>query len=391
MAGMRTRDLLFVALLGILPGCTTFDDAVVRESASGAAVGRPEADPSAVGEEQTGSPEATRPDSSGDRKAAGAESHPQSDGAAAPPAARFTHVPAPEGCIDDVSAGDHVYSCDGLRVDVTIPPLASTCPAEGCGIIVELHGDTGTGPLIDAHLRLRARAAPRGYIVVAPTGPAIGTINRTTFAGSSWSPKEDEKVVAITKLFAQVFKADPKRIHVTGFSRGGFMTWRLACDHSTLFASVAPGAAGNANTFLTVNQIEPTCFTAGRFPSRPIPILTLIGKTDVPVPYASMIAIKDAALTRYGIPAAALSLVEDDGAFVHVKSTKEGAPTVEWFDHTYETSPTGAAASAKGHCVPGSTYDPNAAQYAYACNPTPASGFDWGAEVLAFFERTPLP
>jgi len=53
--------------------------------------------------------------------------------------------------------------------------------------------------------------------------------------------------------------------------------------------------------------------------------------------------------------------VQTTAQFVHMKTNEVGAPTVEWFDHKYETLPTGPAA--KGHCVPGSTYDPNAAQY----------------------------
>lgn len=368
--------------------CTTFDGAVARDDTrpSSMSDNNPPSGPSAA----PGGPEAPSPapllePSDGGRPQVDAAP----DGAVVAPG--FTYVPVPEGCINDVTPGDHVYTCEGLSVAATIPPLAATCPSAGCGVIVELHGDTGTGPLIDAHLRLRARAAPRGYIVVAPTGPAIGTINGVAYPGSSWQPSQDAKVVAIAKLFAKVFNANPKRIHVTGFSRGGFMTWRLGCDYSTFFASVAPGGAGNANTFLTVNEIEPTCFTAGRVPIRPIPILELMGQTDVPVSYASMVAIKNAALAQYGIAQNQTVAAQSSAQFVQMKSTKAGAPAVEWFDHSYETLPSGPGGPAKGHCIPGSTYSPNAPQYAYACNPNPANGFDWGAEVLAFFERNPMP
>lgn len=307
------------------------------------------------------------------------------------PPVGFTGTATPEGCIQDVSAGAHTYTCEGLQVDATIPPLAATCPAAGCGVILELHGDTGTGPLIDAHLRLRDRASPKGYIVIAPTGPAIGKVNRTTYPGSYWSPDYDAKVVAITKLFAKVFKADPKRIHATGFSRGGHMTWRLACDHSTTFASVAPAASGNGSTWLLVNQPEATCFTPGRTPARPLPILTLMGKTDVPIPYSTMVSIKDAALAAYGISPGQVGTLAGNAQYARKQSTNTAAPTIEWFEHSYETLPGGPTASAKGHCVPGSTYSATAPQYAYGCNPNVPAAFDWGAEVLDFFERTPMP
>jgi poly(3-hydroxybutyrate) depolymerase len=264
--------------------------------------------------------------------------------------------------------------------------MTSVCPAAGCGLIVELHGDTGSGPLIDAHLNLRARAAPKGFIVIAPTGPAI---NVAGYPGSSWDPNQDAKVVAITKLFAKVFKVDPKRIHATGFSRGGMMTWRLGCDQSELFASIAPGAAGNASTWLKVNQIEPTCFTAGRAPTRKLPILFLLGRTDVPIPYNTMTSIRNAAMANYGIGQAEVTTITNTAQVLRQRTNKPGTPVIEWFDHTYQTSATGTAAAAKGHCVPGSTFSPTAAQYAYAC--AGPNAFDWGAEVLAFFERTARP
>src|SRR5690348_13309802 len=76
--------------------------------------------------------------------------------------------PMPSGCVTDVSSGDHTYSCSGLTVDARIPPA---CQAPGCGLILVLHGDTGTGLLMDAHIKMRELGAQHGYIVLAPTGP----------------------------------------------------------------------------------------------------------------------------------------------------------------------------------------------------------------------------
>jgi hypothetical protein len=50
-------------------------------------------------------------------------------------------------------------TCDGLRVDARIPPA---CVQRSCGLILELHGDTGTGLLEDAHTRLRDLGARDG-------------------------------------------------------------------------------------------------------------------------------------------------------------------------------------------------------------------------------------
>ena len=59
-------------------------------------------------------------------------------------------APAPQarGCITDVAPGAHTFTCEGLRTDVFVP---AACARAGCGQILELHGDTGTGLLIDAN------------------------------------------------------------------------------------------------------------------------------------------------------------------------------------------------------------------------------------------------
>src|SRR6267154_2704835 len=51
-----------------------------------------------------------------------------------------TMVPAPRGCLTDVTAGHHKFSaCDTIDYDVEIPPA---CASGGCGIIFDVHGLT---------------------------------------------------------------------------------------------------------------------------------------------------------------------------------------------------------------------------------------------------------
>jgi hypothetical protein len=59
--------------------------------------------------------------------------------------------PTPSGCITDVTPGDHTFTCEGFSTDVSIP---AACEQPGCGLITELHGDTGTGALMDANTNL---------------------------------------------------------------------------------------------------------------------------------------------------------------------------------------------------------------------------------------------
>lgn len=276
------------------------------------------------------------------------------------------------GCAIDTTPGDHTVTCGGLRVDLRIP---QTCPREGCGLILVLHGDTGTGLLEDAHVRLREQGARAGYVVVAPTGPAFGA----AAAGSTWSPANDATLMAIVGRLRTELSTDARRIHVTGFSRGGYTTWRLLCDHSDVFASAAPAAAG-------ATRAGP-CFGNGRFPSRKLPILMLMGRTDASVTVAVTSQIRDAAIAHYG--ATTEERVAGDDRFSHRRWTSADGALIEVFEHSYETAADGPWGFAKGHCFPGSVTDPYAPQYALPCRPPNA--FTWGDEVLRFFRAHPMP
>ena len=282
--------------------------------------------------------------------------------------------PTPSGCIDNVTAGDHVYTCDGLRVDASIP---AACLAPGCGLILQLHGDTGTGLYMDGHTNLRALGNQNGYVVIAPTGPPFGA----PYPGSTWTTAEDPKLLAMTRLFASVFRIDSKRIHLTGFSRGGFVTWRLLCDASDLFASVAPAAAGEGSGFGEV-----TCFSGGRAPKRQADILFLLGRTDMSVPYPTMKSIRDGAISNYG--GTNMQVLTGDASYTHNRWTNAQGVVIETFDHAYETVSDGPFADARGHCFPGSKSNPYAAQYAVPCKLPNA--FTWGDEVMKFFQAHPM-
>lgn len=282
--------------------------------------------------------------------------------------------PTPAGCITDVSAGDHTFTCDGLQVDMRVP---AACEAPGCGLILELHGDTGTGLLMDAHLAMRDLGDQYGYVVLAPTGPALGSM-----PGSTWTPDDDATLVDMLGQFAAVFRVDARRIHVTGFSRGGLVTWRLLCDHADLFASAAPGGAGDGAAFG-----EATCFSQGRAPTRPIPILLLMGRTDAEVAYSSMTAIRDAAIAAYA--ATGPQIVAQDADYTHDRWSSPAGALFETFDHAYQTVADGPWGFALGHCIAGSTSDPYAPQYAIPCQLPNA--FVWGQEVMRFFMAHPMP
>jgi polyhydroxybutyrate depolymerase len=292
--------------------------------------------------------------------------------------------PTPSGCITDVTPGDHTFMCEGLATDVSIPPA---CVKPGCGLITEIHGDTGSGALMDANTNLKALGKARGFVVVAPSGPPW-----PGGPGSTWHPSDDETVIKIIEKVAAVFRTDPKKNHLTGFSRGGFVTWRLLCKHADLFASIAPATAGSSNgssngfTCNGVNEVScPFDGSPNGKPSVEVPILFLMGRTDTPVPFGCTSRIREQAIAAWAL--GNKSTADGDANYTHFRWTNAKGTVLETFEHSYETEPTGPFGDAKGHCFPGSKMDPFAPQYSVPCKPPNA--FTWGEQVISFFEAHP--
>jgi polyhydroxybutyrate depolymerase len=93
--------------------------------------------------------------------------------------------------------------------------------------------------------------------------------------GDAWTNSVDD--VQFTKdllaLIEGQYCIDPKRIYATGFSNGGFMSHRLACEMADTFAAVAPVSG--------VLGIPPDKCN----PSRAVPVLHFHGTADPIVPY----------------------------------------------------------------------------------------------------------
>jgi hypothetical protein len=108
----------------------------------------------------------------------------------------------------------------------------------------------------------------------------------------------------------------------------------------------------------------------------------MMGRTDASVGYQTMVGIRDAAIANYIVTGP--TVIASDASYSH---NQWGV--IETFDHAYETVSPGPFASAKGHCIAGSTSDPQAPQYAIPCKLPNA--FVWGEEVMKFFIAHPMP
>lgn len=178
-----------------------------------------------------------------------------------------------------LTPGDHSFTLvfDGLtrRYDVHVPPGGGG--RTPMPVVVYFH------PLLTDKDYLqgvgtRELADHEGFIAVYPEG-----INTSWNAGTCCGPSNGaggetpvDDVAFVRALVAAVAHdgcVDAKRIYATGFSNGGFLAHRLACEADDLFAAVAPVSS--------VNGLDADAC----HPSRPMPVFAINGTDDKLVPY----------------------------------------------------------------------------------------------------------
>ncbi len=140
-------------------------------------------------------------------------------------------------------------------------------------LVLNFHGFTNTADLQQQWTGMDAAATREGYIVVYPQG--IGNSwNAGACCGDAVTNNVNDVGFAreLVTWVAARYCVDLKRVYATGFSNGGFLSHRLACEAADVFAAVAPISALNG---------MPTCT-----PSRPVPVLMSNGTADSIVPIA---------------------------------------------------------------------------------------------------------
>ena len=273
--------------------------------------------------------------------------------------------PEAMGCVDDVSAGHHVYDCQGIVWDAEVPAQCHDAP---CGLILDVHGYSMSGPMEDANTDLQEQGREHGYVVLQPTAP--GQI-------ADWVPEEHDDLVHETLVLAiEAFDVDRGRVHMTGFSQGGFMTWRFTCDHPELFASVAPGAAAHGCS----SGGNPGCLLDAADPAVQVDILYLHGTADALVEFECFEPQVESVRSAY-LMGEAETLVDED-AYRRARYVNEEGTVFETLVHDYVAE----NQIIDGHCCPGSDDLEGGLPgqiMPFGC--LPPNDFDWGDEVMEFF------
>lgn len=155
---------------------------------------------------------------------------------------------------------------------VHVPPQYNGQPLP---LLLVLHGGGGNGGKIARQTGFVAKANQEGFIVAFPNGQSVGanqhywrSSSQAQILSQSKAALADQDVVFLGLVVSQIQKrlaVDSQRIYVTGFSNGGAMAHRLACERSDLFAAVA----GVGGTLASPCQ-----------PSLPVSLLFMMGDED---------------------------------------------------------------------------------------------------------------
>jgi polyhydroxybutyrate depolymerase len=143
------------------------------------------------------------------------------------------------GCGSSAETRDTHVTVDGRRVLVRVPAKAKHPP-----VLLILHGYTEEARQEERYLQVRGAARRNGIVEVLPEGTKDNRgaryWNATPACCSGFGRPVDDSgfLAALLREVARKTHADPRRIYVAGFSNGGFMAHRLACDHADLVAGI---------------------------------------------------------------------------------------------------------------------------------------------------------
>ena len=118
-------------------------------------------------------------------------------------------------------------------------------------VIVALHGFTGNKKQLDNYWKLSTLVDDKNFILVSPQGTRDSnglTFWNATEACCNMEELEVDDVGYLMTLLdsiEQQFSVDKDSIHFMGWSNGGFMSYRIACEHSGRIASFMSFAGAN--------------------------------------------------------------------------------------------------------------------------------------------------
>lgn len=166
------------------------------------------------------------------------------------------------------------------RGPITIHVPSSYDPGTPAPVAILLHGYGSNGLATEAFFGFATAADTAGIIYAAPDGTtdltgspfwnatdACCNFNNSTVDDSGY-------LRSLVEAIQADYNIDDRRIYFAGLSNGGFMSYRMACDHADLIAGIVSVAGATFN-----NAADCT-------PTEPVHILQIHGTADIVILYA---------------------------------------------------------------------------------------------------------
>jgi polyhydroxybutyrate depolymerase len=166
---------------------------------------------------------------------------------------------------------------DGREIEVQVP--SGYDPDKPAPLVVLLHGYGVDGPIQNAYFKLGEVADANGMLAVFPSGTENSEGDRFWNATDACCAPPGSDVddsgylLDVINTVKADYSVDPKRVYLMGHSNGGFMAFRMACDHAEVIAGIAALAA---STFADTDRCNP---------SEPVATLQVHGTADDSVRY----------------------------------------------------------------------------------------------------------
>jgi polyhydroxybutyrate depolymerase len=179
--------------------------------------------------------------------------------------------------VSPVAGRDVTIKLGGRPFQLHVP--ASYAPGSRVPLVVLLHGFRASAAIQEAYFRLTGESERRGFLYALPDGTAdrdgLRFWNATAACCDRYHTGVDDSDY-LRRLLTDVassYSVDPHRVYLIGHSNGGFMAYRMACDHADAITAIVSLAGAMTD--------DP----AQCRPARPVSVLQIHGTADATIRY----------------------------------------------------------------------------------------------------------
>ena len=180
---------------------------------------------------------------------------------------------------DEGTVTANAIEVGGLSRTYLVHEPADAVPGEALPLLIVFHGAGADAVGAERVTGFTADANDDGFLVAYPNGTKANAIdgelawNAGACCGRAKADNVDDVgfVMAMIAELSAEYPVDASRIFLVGFSNGGMLSYRLACQFADAFAGIA--VVGGA---LNYSPCKPTS---------PVSVLIVHGTTDATVPY----------------------------------------------------------------------------------------------------------